>query len=133
MESPRDPLTIRPFTALLIALVPALLLARCGIWPTFPDDLRRDAGADVRDASGDSTRVDATIDAPAMDVIRDAAMDVPCHHPDRGWRAFTQAWNLRERISNACTPAVKPIQTSNAASSSSMLLSVGCVMILKIW
>src|SRR4051812_33865396 len=86
MESPRQPITIRPFTALLIALVPALMLARCGIWPTFPDDLRRDAGADVRQDGDSGLRVDATADVgmdardvgadiPVVDVIADAGPD----------------------------------------------------------
>lgn len=67
----------------LLALVPALLVARCGIWPSFPDELisgdasvpsdaRSDAttegGRDGGDA-GDATMGDATVTDSAADAM----------------------------------------------------------------
>jgi hypothetical protein len=48
MESPRRPWTVAPVTAALLGLVPATLLTRCGIWPSF-DPALLDAGIDARD------------------------------------------------------------------------------------
>ncbi len=71
----------------LLALVPALLVARCGIWPSFPDELlsgdagTTDARADAttteggsRDGgdAGDATLTDGNM---ATDVVTDVATD----------------------------------------------------------
>ncbi len=71
----------------LLALVPALLVARCGIWPSFPDELisgdagvqsdaRTDATTDgSRDGSTEGGLTDAATDA--RDATVDSAPDAP--------------------------------------------------------
>jgi hypothetical protein len=76
--------------AFTLAVIPALFLARCGIWPSFPEQLltadagpttdaradATDARADASDATSDASSADATATDAAPDVV-DAAPDAP--------------------------------------------------------
>jgi hypothetical protein len=70
--------------AFLLAAIPALLLARCGIWPSFPSELIEDAGAtDARAEAGD-----AHADGDGATEGGDAASDVPSDVPPTMWNGF---------------------------------------------
>lgn len=76
--------------AFLLAVVPALLLSRCGLWPSFPDNLiagdagvtdartdgATDARADGEAGMGDGSLPDATVE------------DVPSDVPPATWNGF---------------------------------------------
>ncbi len=78
--------------AFVLAVVPALLLARCGLWPSFPDELLSgDAGADARtdasDARTDGETGVQTDGGPGSDADATVA-DVPSDVPDPQWNGF---------------------------------------------
>jgi hypothetical protein len=78
--------------AFVLAVVPALLLARCGLWPSFPDELLSgDGGADARtdaaDARTDGETGVQTDGGPGSDADATVA-DVPSDVPDPQWNGF---------------------------------------------
>ncbi|MDP3274495.1 MAG: hypothetical protein Q8Q09_04820 [Deltaproteobacteria bacterium] len=79
-------------SSIWLALVPALLVARCGLWPDFPEErLRSDAGvrdgssADVTDAS--DVRGDMVAVSDGGDGGADAAQEVGPDAPS-SWNGF---------------------------------------------
>ncbi len=78
MQPSRPSHAVRPFTALMLALVPAIVFVRCGLWPSFPDlpdsgptDARLDSRADAADALAADAR---DVREAGMDSTPDVAM-----------------------------------------------------------
>jgi DNA-binding beta-propeller fold protein YncE len=91
--------------------VPALLLARCGIWPSFPDELLRPDGgtanSDAR-ADGDATSDVRTDGGPGDGGPTDAVADVgDAVNPD----APPATWN---GFQNCPSPGMGPFTLENA-------------------
>jgi hypothetical protein len=96
--------------AFALAVIPALFLARCGIWPSFPEQLltadasATDARTDATDGRADASEAaaDAAGDATAADVVSaDATSDAP-DAPSR-WYGFLNCGPLP-----MTTPMVEP-------------------------
>jgi DNA-binding beta-propeller fold protein YncE len=88
MESKSRPLAAPSAVVLLASIVPALALARCGIWPTFP---ARDGGVmDAGDAGAVTMDVHMDTTQPPVDV-RDVPSDMGMDSGGFGFMACSTA------------------------------------------
>lgn len=77
--------------AFVLAVVPALLLSRCGLWPSFPDNLIAGDGGttDVRTDGSTDGRADGEAGVMGDGSLPDASMeDVPSDVPPATWNGF---------------------------------------------
>ncbi|MBL8680780.1 MAG: hypothetical protein JNK05_16495 [Myxococcales bacterium] len=77
--------------AFVLAVVPALLLSRCGLWPSFPDNLIAGDGGttDVRTDGSTDGRADGEAGMVGDGSLPDATVDdVPSDVPPATWNGF---------------------------------------------